>query len=513
MNYKGFFGTFLLLLVSLFGLTQTVPPRIFYTEPEKEDTRRTNFEIIGKVGGNFLIYKANRSDDAICVYDNDMKLKQRVKLEATPDQVINVDFIAYPDFFFLFYQYQKKNIVHCMALKMDGNGKQLLDPILLDTTHLGWASNNKIYSTINSDDKQRIMVFKINSKNPKSFYFTTLLYDNALQLQKKDRLTLGMEERNDFLTDFYLTNEGDLVFGKLIRQNSNDYISKVYLVSKYADSASFAIRDVGTGDRILDDVKLKVDNNNKKLLINAFYYKQKRGNIEGLYSVGWNKTTNEKVSEMVTVFDDELRASAKGRDANTRMAFNDFFIKNVLIRKDGGYLLISESQYNTSRGTAFNRWDYFNWGNPWLSPLDYYYYSPYYNSWNSPVNRWGGPNNLTRYHAESIMILSYDKEGKPEWSNVIPKSQFDDESENLISYQMVNTGGEVHFLFNQFERRVLLLNNQSVSSDGKISRNPTLKNLDKGYDFMPRFGKQVSARQLIIPCLYRNYLCFSKLEF
>jgi hypothetical protein len=512
MIYKGFLGTCFLLLVCFISTAQPVAPRIYYTEPEREDTRRTNFEIIGKVGGNFLVYKANRSDDAICIYDNEMKLKQRVKLEVTPDQLINVDFVAYPEFFYLFYQYQKKNVLHCLAVKMDGNCKQLLDPILLDTTHIGWAANNKIYSTINSDDKQRIMIFKINSKNPKSFNFTTLLFDNALQLQKKDRISLGMEERNDFFTDFYLTNEGDMVFAKLIKQNFSDYISKAYIITKYPDSAAFSVKDLDTGERILDEVKLKVDNNNKKLLINAFYFKQKRGNIEGLYSVVWDKIANTKLREITSVFTDDLRAAAKGRDANLRMAFNDYFIKNVLIRKDGGYLLVSESQYNTSRGGAFNRWDYFTWGNPWLSPLDYYY-SPFSNSWNNPSSRWGGPNNMTRYHAENIMVLSYDKDGKPEWTNVIPKLQFDDESENLISYQMLNTGGEIHFLFNQFERRVLLLNNQSMSSEGKITRNPTLKNLDKGYDFMPRFGKQVSGKQILMPCLYRNYLCFAKIDF
>ena len=40
----------------------------------------------------------------------------------------------------------------------------------------------------------------------------------------------------------------------------------------------------------------------------------------------------------------------------------------------------------------------------------------------------------------------------------------------------------------------------SMTPDGKINRNPTLKNLDKGYEFMPKYGKQVSARQMIIPC-------------
>ena len=31
--------------------------KIVYSEYEKEDTRRMNFEVIGKIDGNFLIYK------------------------------------------------------------------------------------------------------------------------------------------------------------------------------------------------------------------------------------------------------------------------------------------------------------------------------------------------------------------------------------------------------------------------------------------------------------------------
>src|SRR6185295_4489414 len=107
----------------------------------------------------------------------------------------------------------------------------------------------------------------------------------------------------------------------------------------------------------------------------------------------------------------------------------------------------------------------------------------------------------------------YDRHGGMEWSNVITKSQYDDESDNMISYQLVNTGGEIHFLFNQLEKRTLLLHDQMLDATGKITRNPTLRNLDKGYEFMPRLGKQVSAKQMIVPCLYRNYLYFAKIDF
>lgn len=502
-----------LITLSLISAAQS--PRIVYSEPEREDSRRTTFEIIGKMNGRFLIYKSNHNEDAICLYDNDMKLQDRVKLEFTPDQqLINVDFVAYPDFLYVIYEYEKRGIVHCMAAKLDANAKLMMDPIQLDTTQVGFAGNNKVYTVINSDDKNNIMVFKINNRDRDNFVFTTLLYDRDLQLRgQKDRISMPMEERNDFFTDFLLTNDGELVFGKFVKMNSNDYISKLSMVVKPPDSARFNITNIELNGKILDEIKIKADNTNKRILLNSFYYKQKRGNIEGLYSLVWDKATNQTIRANSFVFSEDMRANAKGEDASVKAAFDDFFIKNIIIRRDGGYLLVTESEYNVTRGNPFNRWDYMGgFGNPWY-PMGGYYYYPPNGYWGNPWNRWNSMQN-TRYNADNIMLISVNKDGGVDWSNVIPKSQFDDESDNLVSFLLVNTGTDIHFLFNLREKAsIVMLNDQSVAADGHISRNPTIKDLDRGYQFMTRSGKQVSSWQVIVPCLIRNYLCFARLEY
>jgi hypothetical protein len=487
--------------------------KIAYSEPERDDSRRTNFEIIGKVGNNILVFKNNRStDNAISVYSPDMKLVERVQLDYLDDRWINVDFIPYSNHVWMIYQFQRKSVVYCMGVKLDENAKRLTDPIELDTTRIGWAASNKIYTTVFSDDKQKIMVFKINNRNPKNFVFTTLLFNTDMQQQYRHTMNLAMEERNDYFTDFLLDNDGDLVFGKFVRKNGSDYISDLQLMVKKAADEKFVIQDLKTNDRILDEIKIKIDNTNKRYFFTSLYYKQKRGNVEGLYAVVWDKTTDAVHKQLVLVFSDELRKQAKGPDANLRLAFNDYFISDIIIKRDGGFILTSESMYTTSRGGSFNRWDYLSWNNPWSSSMDYYYWSPYYNPWRSPWNRYGS-NTATRYHAENIMIISFDKDGGVQWSNVIPKSQFDDETEALISHELIITGGQLHFLFNLYERRTLLLNDHSVDAEGKITRHPTLKNLDRGVEFMPRYGKQISSSSTVVPCQYRNYLTFAKIDF
>src|SRR5258708_40068586 len=196
------------ILSSLLILSALLAPRllpaqqIIYSEPEREDSRRTNFEIIGKINGNFLVFKNNNSNSVVSVYDANMKVIQRVPLAFMPDKYINVDFVAYQDYFYMIYEHQHRSIVYCTAVKLDGMGQKLGEPVELDTTQIGFAANNKIYTTVVSDNKQRIMIFKINSKNPKNFLFTSFLYDSQLGLVDRHRIFLPMEERNELFTDF-----------------------------------------------------------------------------------------------------------------------------------------------------------------------------------------------------------------------------------------------------------------------------------------------------------------------
>ncbi|MCC7401673.1 MAG: hypothetical protein IT214_09325 [Chitinophagaceae bacterium] len=485
--------------------------RIVYSEPERDDTRRMNFDIIGKIDGNFLVYKNIRNNNSIILFNNDMQQVAKTDLDFLPnyDRMINVDFFAYNSFFYMIYQYQKHNIVYCSAVKLDGNGKKVSDIMEMDTTRIGFAANNKIYTVLSSEDKSRIIIFKINNRNRRLYSMTTMLYDNSLQLLKKSRLAIPMEDRDNYLNEFNLDNEGDLVFSKFLR-SSNDNISQASFVIKPAMGDTLLVNNLDLGKTYLDEIRIKVDNFNKRYFLTSFYYKQRRGNIDGYYFYIWDKKIKGPFRQDTIIFSDDLKKEARG-ESSTKMAFNDYFIRNIIIKKDGGFLISSESYYTTSRYNSWNRWDYL-YGSPFFSPWGYYYYSPYYNNlwWNS---RYYNNSSNVRYHADNIAVLSFDSTGKLQWANVIGKSQYDDQSDDEISYQLMNTGDQLHFLFNDMERKTNLLNDFTISPEGQLNHNPTLKNLDRGYEFMPKYGKQVSARQAIIPCVHRNLICFAKIDY
>src|SRR5690242_9866531 len=83
--------------------------KIVYSDVDDDDTRRMRFEVIGKVSGNFLVYKNNKNKNYISAYNNEMVQTAREELDYMPsDHLINVDFIPYADFTYVIYEYEKK---------------------------------------------------------------------------------------------------------------------------------------------------------------------------------------------------------------------------------------------------------------------------------------------------------------------------------------------------------------------------------------------------------------------
>lgn len=506
---------FVILILALSFSIIANAQKVVYSEPDRDDNKSTNYEVIGRFNKNYLIYKSYRDFHYISIYDADMKMTEKNKLSFLPDNVLSVDFLNYNDFFYLFYQYQKRNIVYNMAVKMDITGKKMSEPVELDTTYVGGWGNNKLNTVIFSDDKQKILSYKINNKSEKQHIVTSALYNKDLTLIHKSIFAVPMPESNDYLSNFKIDNDGDLYFLRASGSKQNDNINKLTFLYKSTESDAPEFYDVALNKIYLDEITLKLDNFNKQVLITSFYSKQRRGNVDGLYSHVWNKQTKNVVMNSFGVFADDFREEARGENG-IKTAFNDYYINHIIHKKDGGFIVIAEAVYTSSRGgNNYNRWDYGygspTWGSTWGN--GYGYYNGYNSGFGYPWNRYGSYNNITRYYSDNIALISYDSTAKIEWTNVIHKSQYDDNSDNFLGYSMINTGDKIHFLYNNEERRQRILTDQYINADGQISRNPTLKNLDKGYEFMPRNAKQVSAKQIIVPCFYRNYVCFAKVEF
>lgn len=482
--------------------------QINYSQPQKDDFKNTEFEIIGKVGENILVYTNYRDNYSVSSYDNTMGLKQETILNfMPPGKVIHVDFVSYPDKYLVIYQFQHKRWVYCYGAVMDQNSHLAGKLQFIDSTDVGvYEVKTKLYSVVESDDKSKIMVYKINQNKEDNNIFYTFLLDDTLRLIINSRITLDMQSKKDYLSNFTLSNSGDFIFDRL--QSSTKFsLDNAWIVRKPIEQDTFQVQQLDLQHKYLDELKFKLDDQNKKVYITSFYYSQRRSDVEGLYFGKFDWVANNFDQQKFIPFDDNLKESAKN-ESSVKAAFDDYFIRHVILTGDGGMLMIAESFYSTSANGPWDRWDYLYGDNSFYPS---YYYSPY-SPWYYGAN---GINNGfdTRFYYNNIAILSYDQDGNLRWSNMVNKAQFDDNSDALLSYQLMNMGDALHFIFNAPYRRSYILTDVKTTPDGQLSVLPTLRNLDQGYQWMPRYGKQVSSWQIVIPCIYRNYICFAKIDY
>lgn len=482
--------------------------KITFSEYSKRDSRNMFFEILGKFDTSFLVYKGINRKHYITSYSNEMKITKTTQLDFIPEKTFNVDFIAYPASVFIIYQYEKNNIVYCKAAKVDAQAKTILEPILLDTTKIGFFNDNKIYSTVFSEDKQKILVYKRQVKND-NMTLVTKLFDVNLQMLDSTRQMMKYDDRKEEYSELYVGNDGNFIFAKETRRSYRDNSSQLNIILHKPGIDTFRNYSISLNDKYIDDIAIKIDNLNKHYLVNSFYHNKRQGNIEGLFTSLIDMTGEKPVKAVFNVFSDTLRNRMNGSGQN-RFIFDNLDIRNTFVKKNGGFVLAAEDFYmETQINNIWNR-RYFNSYMPGAS-YDYYMTNPYYYGYRpySSLNN----DQTVRYYYNDIVVLSLDSDLKLEWNSVINKKQYDVDDDNFMSFSNMNAGGEIHFLFIDKDRYRQIISDHSVFPDGKVKRYATLKSNETGYGFMPKLAKQVGARQMIIPYIYLGYVAFAKVDF
>lgn len=497
-------------ILLIFLSVQLSAQKIIYSDIINEDNREINFEILGKVGNNYVIYKNVRWKHMLAVYNENMILKDNSRIVFIPDKTFNIDFIIYPDFFYMVYQYQKNNTIWCKAVKMSSTGKKLAEPVTLDTSRTGLIADKKIYNTVFSEDKKRILVYKMQRKHER-LTIVTKLYDPELKMLDSTRQVLPFDFRKDEYSDIFVDNTGTFLFTKEHRTGWMDNVNGLEVIIRQPEKNTFTLFEVPLLGKFIDEVKIKIDNLNNNYIINSLFSKQKSGSIDGLFTAVVDKNNLQHIRSAFNLFNDSLRSRINS-GGKYSTAFDNLFLRNTFVKRDGGFLITAEDFYSqtTNNINNFRRYDNL-YNSPYSYNYDYYLNSPSYYGFYRPYNS-AGYVQSTKFYYDDILIISVDSSLNLKWNSIIHKKQVEDEQDNFLSFATVNAGAEIHFLFSDSKKNQVI-NNHSILPSGQIKRYATLKSYEAGYEFMPKLSRQVGARQVLIPCIYRGSIAFAKIDF
>jgi hypothetical protein len=504
------FPLFALIVLLCGPVKNAAAQEITYSEAVKADDRNMNFEVLGNFSGNLLIYKNIYKTHEIAVYDNNMALQQTVKLDFISDRTSNIDFITYPGYFIMVWQFEKGNITYCRAARMTGEGKLIGDVANLDTTKTGLFSTKVSYDLARSDDKSKILVYKVQAKTDQ-YNLVMKVYDSELLLLDSSKQVLYYNENREAFGELQVDNAGDIVFSEVKENSRPEYINTLDINLKKLKNNSLFTVNIPLDKLLLHDPAIKIDNVNGRYIINSFSYRKNGDDVDGIFSAIVNKNPFNFTRSIVNLLPDSLREKMSGKP-DWRTAYDNFSLRNIILEKDGGFIAVSEEYYKQRRyGSAFDDRNGLYGSRYYGSPTDYYLYNRGYYGYYRPYNDVNNRDIIYNYN--DIITFSFTKDLRMQWNAVINKTTSDIENDNFLSFLNMNSGGEIHFLFLQKDNNKEIMSDHALHPDGSVTRYPTLKSREVGYDFMPRLGRQTGLHQVVIPCIVRNNMAFAKIDF
>ena len=477
-----------LVVCTLFCSEITDAQNVVYSAYEKFDFRSGDFSVVGNIKGRLYAYRGSTEGFFLDAYDDSMQKTATVVLDFFPQKIYQANFIAYTDHIIVLYQAIESNRVVQYAALLDETGRLKKGPIQLDEAKTGIFGANKTYfSYAYSEDKKNIVVYSAGGKNGE-LVFNGKWIDDELNVINRSHAVFKTD--NDLeAKDAILSNEGYVYLPVHTPVGSKNYSDQAWLLCLQPGTTKFVAKELPLNNMYAAGLYMKMDNVNKRVYAGGFYSSKKNGSFEGILYAFYDITSASFQNKKFLAFDPQLLGARSER--NKKRAFDDYVVRQIIVKNDGGFVMVSESYFVSTRYSYAPGFGYYS-----------SYYNPYMTS------------NVREYHYNDIMVLSYNAEGTREWGTLIPKTQYSQEDAGLFSsYALLNTGGTLAFLFNDFNSSHSRIQMAAVDAQGKTDLRSFTAEGNDYPDWLPRSAKQIASRAMIVPCLHKRQICFAKIVF
>lgn len=462
--------------------------KVSYSPYKDFDVRSGDFTIVGKVGDKVYTYRADPSGYFLDAHDEaSMETLATVILDFLPSRIYNVKFVPKKNSIILLYQAEKDGDVVLYSAKLNNKGLLQGQPnVLAVDREKAFNPKRNLYEYAVSTDGNKVVAYGISYKGDLPKVYCIWLHEdgskasgNVLRVKVDDDVSYGVG---------LVANNGTFYMPMYTAVGGRGYADRIWLMSATADMNSQQTSELNLGGLFASGTYMEYDNNMDRIYIGGFYSDKKNGNLYGVIYTYYDAIDHTFKNKKTIPFTENMATATGYR--NKHKAFNDFRAMNLIIKNNGGFVLVAENFYITTR----------NGYNPGFG-----YYSWYYQSVSTSIRE---------YHYEDILVLSYDGEGNNEWYKFIRKNQYSQEDGGIFSsYALVNAGGALGFLYNDFNATRSRLGFTTIDGAGHIERLSINTFGNKDPDWLPRSGVQVGAKEMIVPCLRKQQICFAKIVF
>lgn len=487
-----------LVLILIFFTLPSQAQKIDFSSSEKS-FQRTFSKVIGQNAKGFFVVKSqnafnNKAEQLrlrdnrveVSFFENNMSMKWSNPLVFTDNNAEIQDILLLQDSLYLFYAIPNKT-----------SSKNELFVQRIDTETGMYVGSAKLLDAIEFDRKRNKGMFYIKrSKNSKliaTMYKQTSPEDEKLNIKIKvmdSSFHLVWEKmyKTDsydgvlLLNDFKLSNDSVVYF-----LTSLDLEKKLLRDRKHTLNIATSALDkiqmipISLEKYFINDIKMEIDYINRNIVFAGFY-----SELNSFSSAGIFYARIKFKDQKLKIFSESFKAKFLN-EFNTERTVNrgteliNYFVDRIILRTDGGVILISESNYITE-STNYNS-----------------YYQLYTTSYT--------------YHYDNVLLFSVNPDGKIHWENIVRKNQVsEDDAAFYSSYIYTLDVDRIHIIYNKFIRKSTDIICTTINHKGESTEKIIVKEADNTL-MMPGGGRQISADQIIVPCIQKNKTNFMRINF
>ncbi len=475
------------------GMGNLYAQDVVLSDAQKLSSKTPNLRILGKNNEGIIIYKFGKDVDIIEAYNSNLMLKWSQSLNIKQENSNIEEIFLYPDYSLAFFKTQEKNNTVVFAQRLSAKFKGDGQFIVMDTLYEAKPDVDARMKIIHSQDKSHVsMYYPVVGSSGKLDKIRVVGINHEMKLlYRQDIVFPGMEDAFG-LVNVKALNNNQLVFlfENYNRGKKRFAGEKEYLTYQY-DGNTGAISQVNFlfSKPIYGLLRMEVDNVNNKLTVAGFYTDDDRNEALGYFIESWDVENQIIVGQYNQPFGNALLAQVMGGDtsSNNLTGLASFKPKELILRFDGGVVLMAESEYTNMESENM----------PTFMPS-------------------AGPNfrTVNVYYFNDIITLSTKPDGTLDWFNVLRKKQISEDDEGFFSsYSILTTDGKLHFVYNEEIFYKTNVNEYVVDANGKAGRNYLFNAGTKELMLAPGIAKQISGRELLIPSFRNRSIKFVKITF
>ncbi len=435
----------------------------------------TQYHLIGKSGGKVLLLQDRTTKHLITAFDRRMQQSWEKELSLRGRNIRLIEALEHPRGFQLLYLFRQGG-QNYLQLDTYDPAATIRDSVTL-TNFAAWLTN-PTYEVVRSQDQSKLLV--LMGENQQKVNCLSIDLDSA-------KLLYHVEVTPDkffFNTDFIqaeISNEGD-AFLFIQRDNFQSRRKEHRYEVQYLSAKDRSLKqfDLSLGDSLTYDVFFKYDNLNQRIVASGLYTTKELTKAYGVFLLSTDPTQPNVVARRFSPFTINLSEKLDGKKSknDTNTSLEDITVRDAILRRDGGILLVTERNRQFERRGAANRVQVMNTytGRPLV---DYYY--------------------------DELVVFNIHPNGQLNWDNILHKKQYSqDDGGAYSSFMLLESPTALHFLFNDEIRFENTVSEYLLDSKGNVRRNSLFSTKDLNLKLRFRDAVQVAANEVIIPSELRS---------